>query len=348
MVSRADHDELLDEDRASPAAKEATAFIRGAILADEARLRAAHPLLAHSDAIALAIWTLALGAMATLAALYLGGAIPWWAALFPSAFAASLLHELEHDIIHSAYFLHAPLIWHAMLLGIWVAKLSLNPWTRKRYHLHHHRRSGQADDVEERLLGLGVGSLPLRLALALVPALAVFFFADITRATAAVKSSFPLRYRGAACSGERWLQRVENIMIISPAIAALVACLGGPAAAARARDFLVVWGGPNVIRHASIALMSSFSHYYGDVVPGDVTQQNQILNHPALLPLQLFCCNFGGEHIIHHYVVNQPFWIRHCVRRAAWRAMLARGVRLNDWGSVFTRAQRYSRADKQI
>ena len=100
MVSRADHDELLDEDRASPAAKEATAFIRGAILADEARLRAAHPLLAHRDAIALAIWTLALGARVTLAALYLGGAGAifwmWMVALvgMATAYAEATLAQL--------------------------------------------------------------------------------------------------------------------------------------------------------------------------------------------------------------------------------------------------------------
>ena len=341
----------LDADLSSPAAKASTAYIQAAILKEEERVRASSPLYAraHQSAVALLIWAASIAWMVLAGWLYLSGAVPWYLTFFSSAFASSLLHELEHDIIHSMYFLGAPIVWHVMFAGIWLAKLSLNPWTRKSYHLHHHRRSGQEDDVEERLLGLGVANFPLRVAVAVFPWLAaVFFFRDISRATRAVDAKFPLRFRGAPCSGERWLQRVENIMIISPAIAALVACLGGPAAAARARDFLVVWGGPNVIRHASIALMSSFSHYYGDVVPGDVTQQNQILNHPALLPLQLFCCNFGGEHIIHHYVVNQPFWIRHCVRRAAWRAMLARGVRQNDWGSVFTRAQRYSRADKQM
>ena len=238
-----------------------------------------------------------------------------------------------------------------MLLGIWLAKLSLNPWTRKRYHLHHHRRSGQADDVEERLLGLGQGNAgALRLAVALVPALAsVLYFDGIDAAVAASPRArslfkFPMRFRGACCSGERWLQRAENIMIISPLLAVGVLFWGGDAPARAARAFLVLWGGPNVLRHACLSLMSSFSHYYGDVAAGDVRQQNQILNHPILLPLQLFCFNFGAEHIIHHYVVAQPFWVRHCVRRAAWAAMVERGVRVNDWGAVFSRAQRYGGA----
>ena len=270
------------------------------------------------------------------------GIAPWWFTFFSSAFASSLLHELEHDIIHSMYFTGAPLVWHFMFFGIWVAKLSLNPWTRKSYHLHHHRRSGQADDVEERLLGLGNGNLPLRVAVAVFPWLAaVFFFKDIAKSTRAVNAKFPLRFRGAPCSGERWLQRAENIMIISPSVAMLVALFGDGGAKAAASTFLVVWAGPNVLRHASIVLMSSFSHYY-EVTPGDVTQQNQILNHPVFLPLQAFCCNFGAEHIIHHYVVPQPFWVRHAVRHKAWAAMVEKGTRVNDFGSIFSRAQRYN------
>ena len=60
--------------------------------------------------------------------------------------------------------------------------------------------------MEERLLGLGVANFPLRVAVAVFPWLAaVFFFRDISRATRAVDAKFPLRFRGAPCSGERWL-----------------------------------------------------------------------------------------------------------------------------------------------
>jgi fatty acid desaturase len=324
--------------------KSAEKIVVAAILAEEARLRAAHPILRFQDSLALLIWVFSLSWMGISAYLYISGRVPWYFTFFTSSFAASLLHELEHDVIHSMYFSGNPLVWNAMFLGIWIAKLSLNPWTRKTYHLHHHRRSGQEDDVEERLLGLGVGNLPLRLALAVFPWLAVLFFHDITVSTKAANEKFSLRYRGAVCSGERWLQRAENLMIISPTVAALVwLCSGSAAARAGAATFLVVWGGPNVLRHASIALMSSFSHYYGDLTPNDVTQQNQILNHSVFLPLQLFCCNFGAEHIIHHFVVSQPFWIRHLVRHAAWAAMVQIGTRVNDFGSIFYRAQRYRR-----
>ena len=335
----------LDEDRSTPEAKAATAYIQSAIMKEEERVRAASPLLysfRSQNAVALTIFLCSLSWMIFAGRLYMVGAVPWWFTFFSSAFASSLLHELEHDLIHSMYFVSAPLVWHAMFLGIWVAKLSLNPWTRKGYHLHHHRRSGQEDDVEERLLGLGNGNLLLRVGVAVFPWLAaVFFFKGIAKSTRAVDAKFPLRYRGALCSADRWLQRAENIMIISPTVALLFLLLGGEAARAAAGTFLVVWGGPNMLRHASIVLMSSFSHYY-EITPGDVTQQNQILNHPVFWPLQAFCCNFGAEHVIHHYVVAQPFWVRHAVRRRAWEAMVEKGTRVNDFGSIFYRAQRYS------
>jgi fatty acid desaturase len=169
---RTEHSEC--EDSSSPQAREACAAIRASILAEEARLRVAHPLLAHQDALALGTWALCLLVMAGTSAAYLRGQLPWYIPFFSNALAASFLHELEHDLIHSLYFVSQPLVTHAMFALIWVAKLSLNPWTRRSYHLHHHRRSGQVDDVEERLLGLGAGNLGfLRLAVALVPALAV-------------------------------------------------------------------------------------------------------------------------------------------------------------------------------
>jgi hypothetical protein len=92
--------------------------------------------------------------------------------------------------------------------------------------------------------------------------------------------------------------------------------------------------------------------------------QNQIVNSWWLLPLQLFCFDFGATHvsvspacntsslihastpppnaaqIIHHYVVRQTFLLRHLVRHAAWRAMAETGVRQNDM-DVLWRANRF-------
>ena len=91
----------------------------------------------------------------------------------------SFLHELEHDLIHNLYFRiirgeAADIttknagdekieettktnrrIQDFMFLCIWIIKLHGNPWFRRDLHLRHHRISGQKDDAEERLIGLG-------------------------------------------------------------------------------------------------------------------------------------------------------------------------------------------------
>jgi hypothetical protein len=35
-----------------------------------------------------------------------------------------------------------------------------------------------------------------------------------------------------------------------------------------------------------------------------------VLNRWYLLPFQLFCCNFGSTHSIHHFWVPDPFHMR--------------------------------------
>merc|ERR1712178_388067 len=72
------------------------------------------------------------------------------------AVAVSIMHELEHDLIHDMYFKDSKFIQHFMFAVIWVSKLNANPWWRKPMHLKHHKTSGQVDDIEERLIGLGM------------------------------------------------------------------------------------------------------------------------------------------------------------------------------------------------
>ena len=62
-------------------------------------------------------------------------------------------------------------------------------------------------------------------------------------------------------------------------------------------------GAPNVLRVFCLHFVSSNMHYYGDVEPGNVIQQTQVLNPWWLWPLQAFCFNFGSSHAIHHFVV---------------------------------------------
>ena len=57
-------------------------------------------------------------------------------------------------------------------------------------------------------------------------------------------------------------------------------------------------------------------------------------------PFQLFCFFFGWTHAIHHFVVNETFYIRHFARKKAHEVMRKHGVRFNDLGT-FRRANRY-------
>jgi fatty acid desaturase len=98
---------------------------------------------------------------------------------------------------------------------------------------------------------------------------------------------------------------------------------------------------PNVLRQACLVLLSSYSHYYGDIPKREVYYQNQILRAWYLIPLQIFCFNFGSTHIIHHYVVNQPFYMRQLVARAAHEELERQGVRVNDL-AVVSRSNRWA------
>ena len=91
-----------------------------------------------------------------------------------------------------------------------------------------------------------------------------------------------------------------------------------------------------------LVMMSSYSHYYDDIPKHDVYYQNQILRGPLTWPLQVFCFNFGATHIIHHYVINQPFYLRQMVAEAAHAEFQRQDVRVNDLGTV-TRSNRWHR-----
>jgi len=101
------------------------------------------------------------------------------------------------------------------------------------------------------------------------------------------------------------------------------------------RDANVLLALPNLFRQSSLMLMSNSSHYFGDIPPNDVFYQNQILDHPIVWPFQLLCFNFGATHILHHYVVPQPFYLRQLVYSRVADRMVALGVRRNDFGALW-------------
>jgi hypothetical protein len=109
-----------------------------------------------------------------------------------------------------------------------------------------------------------------------------------------------------------------------------------PEWAASAANFLntaaVVYLIPCWLRQTTIQIVSSNMHYYGDV--DSLYRQTQVLDSWFVLPLHLFCFNFGATHGIHHFVVNQPFYLRQWAAPYVRPALRKYGVRFNDFRSM--------------
>ena len=102
---------------------------------------------------------------------------------------------------------------------------------------------------------------------------------------------------------------------------------------------VVILIAPNVLRTFCLHFISSNMHYFGDNTPGIIHEQCQVMNKWYLIPLQLFCFNFGSTHAIHHFVVRDPFYIRHLGEKESHEVLKRHGIRFNDmW--TFKRANR--------
>ena len=329
------------------------AYIREQVMAHGNALRQRYPILQHQDALGAGILAFALLGMLGSAALYIGGYLAWWACLLLNAFFASLTHELEHDLIHSMYFRKRPLPHNLMLALVWLARPStINPWVRRHLHLNHHKVSGSEADTEERAITNGepwgiarllmvgdnmMSSLirwlraknPEHRRLILTRTLKVYAPLGLLNwATWYLFLGFHLLDWASAALGApiAWSAGTLNLMeVVNVAVVVLV--------------------GPNVLRTFCLHFVSSNMHYYGDVEPGNVIQQTQVLNPWWLWPLQAFCFNFGSSHAIHHFVVKEPFYIRQLTVPFAHRVMREMGVRFNDFGT-FARANRWQAQEK--
>ncbi|MCY1280053.1 Fatty acid desaturase [compost metagenome] len=325
-----------------------SAHIREVVMAHGNALRQRYPLLRHQDALGAGILAFALAGMLGSALLYLNEQIAWWACLLLNAFFASLTHELEHDLIHSMYFRKRRVPHNLMMALVWLARPStINPWIRRHLHLNHHKVSGSEADLEERAITNGepwglarllmVGDNVMSSLIRMGRAKSWALKRSILARTLKVYAPLALLNWGA------WY-----VFLGFHAIDALASALGAPVAwsagtleAMQVVDIaVVVLVGPNVLRTFCLHFVSSNMHYYGDVEPGNVIQQTQVLNPWWLWPLQAFCFNFGSTHAIHHFVVKEPFYIRQMTAPVAHRVMREMGVRFNDFGT-FARANRW-------
>jgi hypothetical protein len=306
--------------------------IRRWIREGEARLVARHPALAHRDALGGFFFIASIAAMVGLAWLYARGVAPAGGVILGNAFLASILHEIEHDLIHFLYFRTRPFVHHAMMLGVWVFRGNVvHGWCRRGIHLHHHRASGRATDLEERILGLGQVLGPRRLLVMVDPAAAFFLNAR------ALEREIPGFRRSSLALAALPVYPIFTAVLLSYLGSH---ALGVPAPGAI--DVLAVaWVFPNYIRQASLQIVSSNVHYYEDVAA--LREETQVLRPFFLWPLQLFCFNFGTTHSFHHYVVEQPFYVRQLIAPWVLPALAKYGQRFNDVGT-FLRANRFRMA----
>jgi fatty acid desaturase len=317
-------------------------------------------IAAHTDQIGLTIFLGSCLAIIGTATAYGTGLLPAWATVISAAFFMSLLHELEHDLIHFMYFRKNPFLHNLMMGGVWLFRPStISPWVRRRLHLHHHKASGTESDLEERGITNGVPWGLRRLLMTGDNMLAIYL-----RPFETVKmvSAFVHAQKNATTAEKKAIVR-ENLLGYFPLgflyyagwhglIAWTVISVGATqlgyviAPNAFFQSLLDVLGFlavtlmlPNVLRTFCLHFVSSNMHYYGDVEPGNVIQQTQVWTAWWLAPLHLFCFNFGATHAIHHFVVRDPFYLRQLTAREVYPVLRKHGVRFNDFGT-FVRANR--------
>ena len=333
--------------------------IRTVVLQAGIDLRQCHTWLAHQDAIGAIIMLVSLAGMIASGWLYIEGMIPWWLCVPVTAVFASFIHELEHDLIHQMYFRTRP--WaNSLMLGLgWVARAStISPFVRRKLHLHHHKVSGTESDLEERGITNGETWGLRRLLMTADNMLGVMLRPKTMRQAVrsyikaqqpADKAAFVKLLREQASSflplGTLYYIVFHTWIVLHGVMwgASLLGVSGPPwldGVLHKLDVFGVVYMLPCLLRTFSIQFISSNMHYYGDVQARNAMQQCQVLNPWWLMPLQLFCFNFGSTHAIHHFAVKEPFYIRQWNARIAHQVMRDMGVRFNDFGT-FKRANRF-------
>lgn len=337
-----------------------TRIIRKEIQKSYQLFREKYPILNHQNAIGLSIFLFCLLVSGYMGYLWWQEIIPAWLLVIVNAFLFGILHELEHDLIHWMYFKSNKVLHHFMLFVIWLARpLTINPWIRRTFHYHHHSFSGTLHDVEER--GVTNGEKWSLKRLIFTPDLVLGnllrvrgLFKDISRevelGNIKLETGNKLKKYGLlalipitilahvilyAFSLEWFTEKFNalfNTNFVLPEYISNALVYLSPVI------YIVLL--PNLLRQFSLHLITSNLHYFGDVEKGNVMEQTQVLNAWWTTPLQIFCFFFGWTHAIHHFVVNETFYIRHFTRKKAHAVMKEYGVRFNDFSSM-KRANRY-------
>ncbi|MAD88582.1 MAG: hypothetical protein CMK64_02665 [Pseudoalteromonas sp.] len=315
-------------------AKQNIKTIVSAIKTEEQSLRARFPILNQQNLIAMVILLLSLFSLLGVATLYYFALIPAWLCIILAALITSIFHELEHDLIHKQYFSNQSVIHNFMMLTVWLMRPNtVNPWYRRQIHLHHHKVSGTEQDLEERLVGNGIKSPFLRAVVIVDGLLGLlinakrfskeikgFKFLKVFNAGFPITSAyFAILYSVIAYHVVQFIQPFELPV-------------WGADLLAVAEFLMVVLIVPNMIRSTSLNFVTSSMHYYGGVT--NLLEQTHVITSRWFLPFQLFCFDFGRTHTIHHFVPNQPFYIRQLISKKIQPIMAQHGVRFNDLQSL--------------
>jgi hypothetical protein len=271
------------------------------------------------------------------------------------AFWNSILHELEHDLIHGLYFKKVKFIHNMMLFTVWIFRpLTLNPWIRTYWHYNHHQHSGQKIDIEER--GVTNGEKWSFLRLLITPDLVLGFLLRLRRLKKEIiqekqngnfseKDSKKLKSTvlfGMLPFGIH-LHLLFYFWIILNSLfyfASFSPANWSSSFFEISNPVIYIFVLPNIIRQFCLHLITSNMHYYGDIQEGNILQQTQVLNRWWTWPFQLFCFNFGSTHSIHHFVVNEPFYLRQMSMKKSHQVFKQEGIRFNDTTS-FKNANHY-------
>lgn len=314
----------------------------------------------NQNTVGMMIFLVSIAGMALNAWLYYIDVMPAWLVIVLTAFWTSLLHELEHDLIHLMYFKKQK-FWHnLMILGVYIARpLNINPWIRRYMHYRHHKMSGTPSDIEERGITNGEKWGVLRFLMVGDHLLAVYL-----RAKTYITEPHKLYKKGEITKENLKDMRLVAMFSYIPVggafyviwhaaviymIANAVAALFGTTIAwpqwVVAQEgwvgFMVVTLlAPNALRVFCLHFISSNMHYYGDIEKGIIHKQCQVMNKWYLAPFHLFCFNFGSTHAIHHFVVRDTFYMRQLGAKQSHEVLRKHGVRFNDMGT-FSRANRY-------
>lgn len=319
--------------------------IQMAIREEDAILKSKYSILNHQDALGLIICLTAFAGMIGSGAAYLYDLIPAWLCIVIATVFASISHEIEHDLIHRLYFKKNAVIQNIMMAIVWIMRPNtVNPWYRRSIHFNHHKTSGTADDIEERVIGNGMKFGWKRLLISLDGFLSISlrqkelrgmkdynYFSFVLKGAPLAHAFVVLFYSFILFHGFDFAAQQLGLTVVYPELLLSAVEVLNIAA--------VVWILPNALRALCLHNITTLMHYYGDV--DSLLKQCQVMNHWALLPVQFFSFNFGATHTLHHFVVSQPFYLRQMVAKKVYPVLKENGVRFNDFGSL-VRSNRFN------